>query len=407
MASKDKTYYFTYILLLFSLYAGTVFYDLLSEMGFTYTDELIILCLFISMIAKKKIGREMVAFFVISVTFLVYSLFYGQNVKKAVIIDFFIQIKPFLGFYCVYYMNLTLSPHYKKRLNLHVVLVALVLLIGAIINYELFVERLPVHPSRFATIYVILGFLYFYSSGRRKANIIITFLIWSISILSLRSKAYGFATISAILILFTSPSFYKFRFSTILGVIFIISITVFFTWGKFSFYFVEGAVGRDLDNMMARPALYVGALQILRDFPLMGSGLGSYASYASSVYYSPVYYLYSLNAIHGLGSEPENGNFICDAFYPSFAQIGLVGILLFVWFFARRVKQIRLLYNETGDFRVFQMCLLIIIFFMIESFSDTTFVQNRGVVLMMIFSIFECEEKTKCATSICRVNRHE
>ena len=134
---------------------------------------------------------------------------------------------------------------------------------------------------------------------------------------------------------------------------------------------------------MARPYMYYMAWTILHDFPFFGTGFGSYASYASSVYYSPIYYQYDM--IHNY--EIGRNLYIVDAFYPSFVQYGLVGITLFVLFWRKRYFEIKELYKKSQNIVIYKLSLLIIIFFGIESFVDNTFIQNRGMMMMIILAI--------------------
>lgn len=396
--SLKSTY--SYILLLFALYFGTVLYDLISAAGFTYTDEILVLTLALSVVVCNRIDVKLLCFIGVSLFFLVFSLIAGINVREAALMDYLIQIKPFLGFYCVYNLGLKLNNYHKRKLSCHVVILAIILFLGSLVDYKLFVETIPGHPSRFATTFIILGFLYYYSSRRRNVDILVSLLIWCVSILSFRSKAYGFVAIAIILFLFTGREFYrKFKLSTLLGILCICAAAVFFAREKFFIYFIEGLSDGDVDNMLARPALYAGGWSILQDHPLLGSGLGSFATYASSVFYSPVYYEYGLDQIYGLSPIPGGGDYICDTFYPSLAQFGIVGIILFIYFFTKRFVQARRRYRATGDLRTFIMCILIIAFFVIESTSDATFTQNRGMVMMMIYALLLHDNKARLSIS--------
>ena len=75
--------------------------------------------------------------------------------------------------------------------------------------------------------------------------------------------------------------------------------------------------------------LYVTGGQILLDYFPFGSGLASFASNASAVNYSTLYYDYGLDKVWGL--SPSKTDFICDAYYPSLCQFGVVGVCLFIY----------------------------------------------------------------------------
>ena len=77
--------------------------------------------------------------------------------------------------------------------------------------------------------------------------------------------------------------------------------------------------------MMARPATYTTATTIIfKDYIPFGSGLGTFATNAAAQYYSPLYYKYGLNDIWGL--YPDNPMFLADAFFPTLAEFGMVGL---------------------------------------------------------------------------------
>lgn len=113
---------------------------------------------------------------------------------------------------------------------------------------------------------------------------------------------------------------------------------------------------------------------ILKDFIPFGPGFGSYACYASSVYYSPLYYKYGLDCVYGL-SEDRGG--ISDTFFPHLAQFGVVGIVLFAMFFYRRYKETISLYKVNGN---------------------SIFVHNRGMVMMVLWGMIVNELKNETKT---------
>jgi hypothetical protein len=83
----------------------------------------------------------------------------------------------------------------------------------------------------------------------------------------------------------------------------------------------------------ARTALYVGSLEIARDHFPLGGGLGRYASWMTRVHYSPLYYEYGLNRIHGLA--PRNPVFVTDTFWPQIlGELGVVALAAYVAFVA-------------------------------------------------------------------------
>lgn len=377
--------HFSFFILLFSLIFGVVLYDQISLMGFTYIDEIIALFLFVESIFRNKIGSEYRKFLFLSFVFLLYSIIRKVNVVPAAFTDFFIITKPFIAFYSVYYMGILLNDKQKNVLRRIIFILALVFFFGALINYDLFVWTVPSHASRFATMMVVLAFMYYYCSKREKTSIWITIVILSVSLLSLRSKAYGFFTIVFVFLYFFNSKKFKLNIISLIVVLGGLFLVIFVSWEKISYYFMEGTQSDYIEDYMARPALYTGAVWVLKDYPIMGPGLGTYASYASAKYYSPLYAQYNLDKVYGLN---ETGSFINDTFFPSLAQYGLVGIFFFFFFFYRRYLDIKENKLSNGNVIWFKMSLLFFMFFFIESTSDSTFVQNRGVVMMILFAMY-------------------
>jgi len=79
--------------------------------------------------------------------------------------------------------------------------------------------------------------------------------------------------------------------------------------------------------MWSRPAMLFTSGQIFYDYFPFGCGLGSFGTFASAEYYSPIYEMYGLNHIWGLSKNMPI--FICDAFYPELAQFGIIGAILY------------------------------------------------------------------------------
>lgn len=141
-------------------------------------------------------------------------------------------------------------------------------------------------------------------------------------------------------------------------------MTIYVELEKFSLYVFTGT-----EERWARPALYLEMLDVLKDYPLLGSGLGTYGTFGSVVYYSPLYAYYNLDNVYGL----EEGHivYVCDTFFPTLCQIGFIGIGLFIYFWWKRYKIV--IHNFTADYDLakFIMALLIMVFFAIESTADS------------------------------------
>jgi hypothetical protein len=76
----------------------------------------------------------------------------------------------------------------------------------------------------------------------------------------------------------------------------------------------------------ARIALYYGSLLIARDHFPLGTGLASFGSHASRMFYSSVYHQYGLSAVYGLSASSPF--YITDTFWPM--VLGQGGVISFV-----------------------------------------------------------------------------
>ena len=386
--SRTKINYF---LITSFLIFGVALYDFIAfKTDFTYTDELYALVIFLYwlMCGSKRNLREFFVFVVVILVLLVSSLFKHNNVDVAIYSDFLVEIKPFICFYAVYYLNFDMTNKQKRNIRRLCVLMAVVFyIIGfdflvRLDNSLMITQGIPGHPSRLATIFQILALTYFYYSRRSKRDLYITIAILSGILLSTRSKAFGFYV--AFLLIVISSTRMKISsllsFKSLFTLLIAASLSYFVAEEKINFYFVEG-----YENEFARPMLYVGGVDILRDNPILGSGFGSYAENASREYYSPLYQKYDLWNVYGL--SPEYDSFISDTYFPQLAQVGMFGIFFFLWFWVRRFKQAKRNLLKTGDVYQFDITVLIVIFFAIESIADSTLIQNRGMFMFMLLAI--------------------
>lgn len=390
----DRIESFTFRFIQFSLIFGVLLYDFIGvTFGFTLIDEILLLVLLIYSFTNTSYSKEYKVFWSIFAFYILYSLIYGVACNKAIFTDAIIFLKPFVGFYVATQLGMQMDDIQKQNVKRLVVVISVGMLAFSIIAYNYVMFSFMGHPSRFATLFQILGIIYFYCSDRSKKELLKTIIIFGCSILSLRSKSYAFVGASIFLFYFMdAKKLERIRLSTIISVLICIGIVFLVAWEKFQFYFITGS-SDEMTESFARPALYQGAFVILKDYFPFGPGLGSYANFASAEYYSPLYYKYGLYVVQGLGED--DGGFIADTFFPQLAQFGIVGVILFFMFFRKRFKETMFYYRNNFDPLIMKMSLLILIFFMIESSVDSTFVHNRGMIMMVLWGMIINESKYK------------
>lgn len=380
---------------------GLVMYDYLS---LNFIDEVLIYGLFFfaffGMLRKEFTwSKELVLYFVIATFYTIYSFIIKSNVLPAIFKDLIIQSKPYIVFFSITILKPVFSNKFKlliRKISLIVgsilCIIGLLQLSGINLIYELFV-----HPSRYASVVTLSVILLLWSSKLSRKNIFYTILLLSCGLISGRSKFFGFYMLFLLFMIESNFNILnrlsrKGKFFLMIGGICLILVAAY---PKINFYFIEGfstllefQQNNTIDynvHMLARPALYYVTPSVLIDFFPFGSGFGSFATYASEVYYSSLYEEYGIHKIYGLSREYPG--FINDAFLPSLAQYGVFGIFLFLLFWRRIVKQlfINLRLRQLKKERIIGF--LIIGFLIIEFLTGSTFTQNRGGFAMALLAI--------------------
>lgn len=383
---------FFYLYFLFFLLFGVILYDLIVKYGFSFIDEISVLIAFIASFNKKGQLKEYRYLFFIFIFYFINSLVNPHNILPAIINDTVQQIKPYIVFYSIY----TLSEYFlfkdvQKKIICKLCLFFAVILLPFgfyfLFNPDEVLYNGWLHASRYSTMYCIFGLSYYLYSNKSKRNLFVMTLILSGGLLSMRSKYFGFYTLFILVFYFfkSRNSFNSSLLKRFIFILFALFIILFAVQDKLMFYFITGTTNVDESTMMARPLLYQKAYEILCDYPLFGTGFGSYATDASALYYSPLYSEYGLIFNNQIGE----GLFISDTYYPVFAQFGIIGIILFVLFWAKRYEDCKHSYHLGFiQFNDFKICLLIIAFFLIESIADSTLTQNRGAFMMLLLALY-------------------
>ena len=146
-------------------------------------------------------------------------------------------------------------------------------------------------------------------------------------------------------------------------------------------YYIDGAMNSR--EMWSRPAMMGTLFLILIDYLPFGCGLGSFGTFASAKYYSNTYAEYGLDKLWGLSEDKPD--FIADAFYPELAQFGIVGVVLYFWFWGWILTKAN--NSQSLQPKCLLLIYLIFIFFLIEGIADSTFTHNRGLFILILLGI--------------------
>ncbi|MFV0538155.1 MAG: hypothetical protein ACK5M3_12405 [Dysgonomonas sp.] len=344
----------------------------------------------------KLRDKEFFVFIGIAAFYLTYSLIRQVNVIPAAFHDLQQQMKPYIAFYAVYCMKPQFTKSEMKGLLL-ICYLLFALLIAVVFTGN--IEPFFIHPTNLASAAVLLSFVCYYCLKDSFKNNILVILILAIGLFSLRSKFYGVFVCFIFITYFIKNEIKLSPKYIIVGGLLVVA-TLFFVWEKFFFYYVEGLNSEEL----ARPMLFQKSTYNLNGYFPFGPGLGTYACEASRIYYSPLYDKYDLSYVWGLSRG--NSDFVADTFYPTLTQFGYIGIFLFILFWIRRYKSIATNYRITKDLKQYKLGLFIIIFFIIESVADTTFLSNRCVAPLMLLALSMCQMQSQSSSTNINTNEN-
>lgn len=352
------------------------FYDLVND----YVDEFMTLILILFTITKlgtryvsRKPLREVVAFVLIALFYLAYSLIRKVNVPMAAIIDFQQQVRPYAVFYC----TLILMPQFSKAQRKWMLFSILLSLVGYLFwkRSTIWVEENVV----FGSLSIGAGMTYYLFTKETAKNRYIATAIVLFGLLCGKFKYIG-ECVAFVGVVFMLKN--KIRIGSRKSIAFavlLISVGLYFAWSRFDAYFITG-----LDNeQLARPMMYKTAPKVFVDYIPFGPGLGTFGTSASAkTYYSPLYYKYDLADIWGM-SPSDRGAFNADSFYSSLAQFGFFGLFFFLIFWKRRLLAI----NNICDIRYYKIALMAFLCLAIESIGDTSYLSGRGMVYFMLIAM--------------------
>jgi hypothetical protein len=96
---------------------------------------------------------------------------------------------------------------------------------------------------------------------------------------------------------------------------------------------------------------------------------------------------YGIDNVWGISKSYTK--FVSDAYYPSLAQFGIIGIILYILFWFYITKKAFNLYKKSGYMHVKHLvtALLIVGFLVIEGTTISTFIAQGGFFTMMMFGM--------------------
>lgn len=355
--------------------------------NFDWSDEILtVLLLFYAMakqqflVKDKKRSKEINIYIALMIFYLLYSLVIKVTTPRGVMLDFLQQLRP----YAVFYLTWMLAPQFSPKQKKYIKWIMLLSFFGYLFAFKLKPSLVTPYggaeSAALGQIALCCAMVYYLFSKQTTKNRNIAILIMLLGLASGKSKYFGECVCFIALVMFVKSKINFTSVSTLLKLAALGAVVIFFTWTKFNAYYVEGF--QEDAQAMARPATYETGMTIMfKDYIPFGSGLGSFGTAASAKEYSPLYFKYNLNEIWGL--DPTYPMFLADAFYPTLAEYGIVGLFFFLWFWKRRLWEA----NKIPNLIYYRMALMCILALALESTADSSYLSGKGMGYFMILAL--------------------
>lgn len=317
--------------------------------------------------------REYFTFLGILAFYIAYSLIRQVNVPGAVWLELVQQIRPFSIIYCTWILNPQFTARQKKWM-----LTTMIATLLAWIYFHPETTQNGVHAEFpvLGQLAICTGMTYYLFTEETRQNGYIALLLVLSGMLAPKFKFMG-EVVGFIALVFFVKKQLNFKSSkTIAAVAVLMVVMIFVVWERFDTYYVSG-----WDNAaLARPMTYKTSFQILLDYFPLGPGMGTFGTLGAWRCYSPLYPHYHLDKIWGLD---RGGGFICDAFYPTLAQYGIIGVYLFYIFWKRRL----IVLNAIMDMRYYRVAWMTFFCLVIEQVADSSWLSGKGMGYCMLLGL--------------------
>lgn len=371
LSGKNEFIIFVYVVSTLNI----IFYPFLQNVPYAnFIDEICTLSLLWGMLnIKLSDTKEILICFSILFFYLVYSLIWGANKPIAASYDFVVFLKPFISFYIANIIKYRIDINLKEKVKwLYVIL-------GAYCWFILpYIPLFYTNTSSYYSACILCAVSYLFFSDLKQKDWIIALLLMTPGLFSIKAKFYT-QYVLFIFIAFLLKKRIHFNLKWIVVFLILASISIYISWEKFNFYFFSNNIE------VARTALYIRSVDIIKDYIPFGPGFGTYGTEAAVRYYSPLYHNYNLDYIWGLGIDDfgTSHSFSMDTFYPVLAQFGIIGIFLFFLFWYKRWTSAKMILK----FDSYKLFLFLFLIEAVQNLADNSFSGPIGVPIMMLLGL--------------------
>ena len=352
--------------------------------GFSSIDEIMMGILFVYTFMKysnrsinRRPWREFMVCLSVIAFYTLYSLMFGVNVAGGVWLDLLQEIRPYSIIFCTWILN----PRFTKKQKKWMLGTMVITLFSWIFYHPQTLDtQVEAEFPVLGQLAICTGMAWHLLTEDTKRNRYIALALVLTGMFAPKFKFMGEVVCFIAFIFFVKKKLNFQSTKTILFACILVIVVLAVTWTRFDAYYVSGLS----NDQLARPMTYKTSLVILGDYFPFGPGMGTFACNGAWKFYSPLYYEYNLNTIWGLGdSTIGSGAFICDAYYPTLAQFGIVGVFFFCWFWKRRLVA----FNQIVDMRYYRVAMLTFCCLVIEQTADSSWLSGKGMGYCMLIAL--------------------
>ena len=348
--------------------------------GFSSIDEIMMGILFVYTFMKysnrsinRRPWREFMVCLSVIAFYTLYSLMFGVNVAGGVWLDLLQEIRPYSIIFCTWILN----PRFTKKQKKWMLGTMVITLFSWIFYHPQTLDtQVEAEFPVLGQLAICTGMAWYLLTEDTKRNRYIALALVLTGMFAPKFKFMGEVVCFIAFIFFVKKKLNFQSTKTILFACILVIVVLTVTWTRFDAYYVSGLS----NDQLARPMTYKTSLVILGDYFPFGPGMGTFACNGAWKYYSPLYYEYNLNQVWGLG---EGGGFICDAYYPTLAQFGIVGVFFFCWFWKRRLVA----FNQIVDMRYYRVAMITFCCLVIEQTADSSWLSGKGMGYCMMIAL--------------------
>ena len=357
----NKYFFYLYV---FTLCFGVLLYNTTGFKGLDVVSSVLLVVLYIIFVIGTKNRSFNIGFLVVILIFLFYlnySFYIANNTLSAIAIDFLTQLRPYVVFFIVLQLSPTFTEKQKamlKKICFYIWLFYIPIGLLAIENQS-FLSTMMDQPSNYTACITCLAIVHLFCGSFSVKDKLTFIFMLATGLITIHSRFYiFFLVVCGILMYFHHADVLKSNLKT-----------------GFALASMTGLI------------IYISKSDILNYlFPagVTGGGFASFATQASSGFFSQ---------LNDSGFNPINGFMHQEwftgssSYYPFLAQLGLVGILLYLSFWVYIITISIVQFKQKGDIQPFIVVLMLAVFIFLENISDAFFTSNKGYFMMMFIGL--------------------